>query len=59
MLQTTDPATTLRQLLAAREPIYAQADLTVQSRDVPHDAIVAEIVERLVAFLEAAQRSQP
>jgi shikimate kinase len=44
--------------LAAREPIYAQADLTVQSRDVPHDAIVAEIVERLAAFLDAAQRSQ-
>jgi shikimate kinase len=54
MLQTTDPAGTLRELLAAREPIYAQADLTVQSRDVPHDAVVAEIVERLADFLGAA-----
>jgi shikimate kinase len=43
----------LRDLLATREPIYAQADLTVQSRDVPHDTVVAEIVERLAAFLEA------
>src|SRR5215470_3378809 len=60
MLQTADPAATLRELLAAREPIYAQADLTVQSRDVPHDAIVAEIVERFAAFLDATppQRSQ-
>ena len=54
MLQTADPAATLRDLLAAREPIYAQADLTVQSRDVPHDAVVAEIIERLGDFLGAA-----
>src|SRR5437764_8243831 len=60
MLQTADPAATLRELLAAREPIYAQADLTVQSRDVPHDAVVAEIIERLVDFLGgASQRRQP
>lgn len=58
MLQTADPATTLRELLAKREPIYAQADLTVQSRDVPHDAVVAEIVERLAAFLGATAGSQ-
>jgi shikimate kinase len=54
MLQTADPAATLRELLAAREPIYAQADLTVQSRDVPHDAVVAEIVGRLAEFLGTA-----
>jgi shikimate kinase len=48
----------LRELLAKREPIYAQADLTVQSRDVPHDAVVAEILERLAAFLDASRRSQ-
>ena len=35
LLQTADPAETLRQLLAERGPIYALADLTVQSRDVP------------------------
>jgi shikimate kinase len=60
MLQTADPAATLRELLAAREPIYALADLTVQSRDVPHDAVVAEIVERLADFPGAAppERSQ-
>jgi shikimate kinase len=50
MLRTADPAATLRELLAEREPIYAQADLTVQSREVPHDAVVAEIVGALTAF---------
>src|SRR5271163_3530814 len=53
MLQTADPAATLRQLLAERAPAYAQADLTVQSREVPHDAIVTEIMTLLAAFLRA------
>src|ERR1700733_12353497 len=51
MLQTADPAATLRELLAAREPVYAQADITVQSREVPHDAIVVEIMRALAGFL--------
>ena len=51
MLQTADPEATLRELLVAREPVYAQADLTVQSREVPHDAIVSEIMTALSAFL--------
>jgi shikimate kinase len=60
MLRTDDPAATLRELLATREPIYAQADITVQSRDVPHDAIVTEMIEALTSFLGASppQRDQ-
>jgi len=54
MLATADPAATLRQLLAQREPIYAEADLAVQSREVPHDASVSEIVDALAAFLDRA-----
>jgi shikimate kinase len=53
LLQTADPAATLRELLVAREPVYAQADLTVQSREVPHDAIVSEIMKALATFLNA------
>ena len=53
MLQTPDPEATLRQLLAEREPVYAQADITVQSREVPHDAIVNEIMTALAGFLAA------
>jgi shikimate kinase len=53
MLQTADPVATLRELLAAREPVYALADLTVQSREVPHEAIVTEIMIALAGFLGA------
>ena len=58
MLQTADPAETLRQLIALREPTYTLADLTVQSREVPHDAIVAEIVAALAAFLNVVAESE-
>jgi shikimate kinase len=51
MLQTDNPDETLRHLLKVREPTYALADLTVQSREGPHDAIVAEIVSVLAAHL--------
>jgi len=51
MLQTDNPAQTLRQLLAQREPVYALADITVQSREEPHEAIVGDIVAALAGFL--------
>jgi len=56
MLQTADPAATLRQLLAEREPVYAQSDLTVQSREAPHDVIVTEIILALTGFFNAPPR---
>jgi len=47
LLQTADPAATVRQLLDQREPIYRSADITVASRDVPHEKIVDECVAAL------------
>ena len=37
----------IKDLLPLREPVYAQADIIVQSRDEPHDAIIDEIVVAL------------
>jgi shikimate kinase len=54
LLQTGDPEATLHALLIEREPTYAQADLTVHSREVAHDSIVADIVAALGAFLHAS-----
>jgi shikimate kinase len=47
LLKTDDPAATLTALIAERHPVYAEADLTVASRDVPHESIVEEIVAAL------------
>ena len=54
LLQTDDPADTLRRLLAERGPIYAQADLTVHSRDIAHDAVVAEVMAALASLLSGS-----
>ena len=43
----------IKDLLPQREPIYAQADIMVQSRDEPHDTIVDEIVGALGVKLGA------
>jgi shikimate kinase len=51
LLKTEDPAETLRGLMAERYPVYAQADITIQSREVPHEKIVDEIVGALAAWL--------
>jgi shikimate kinase len=51
LLKTDDPGATLRKLMQERDPIYALADLTVQSRDVLHDKIVDEIVSALAGQL--------
>jgi shikimate kinase len=52
LLQDADPSEKLRTLLEEREPIYAEADLTVQSRDVTHDAVVADIITALALYLK-------
>jgi shikimate kinase len=47
LLKGVDPLETLRRLLEERDPVYAEADVTVDSRDVPHETIVDEILEGL------------
>ena len=42
-----DPEGVMRQLMEARYPIYATADITVESRDLPHETVVGEIIDAL------------
>ncbi len=51
LLQTADPAATIGRLIEEREPFYRHADLTIWSRDVPHEKIVDECIEALHARL--------
>jgi len=45
LLRAEDPRAVMQSLLDQRYPVYEHAQVTVQSRDVPHDVIVDEIVE--------------
>jgi shikimate kinase len=47
LLRTPDPETTLKRLIDERYPVYALADLTIESRDVSHEVIVEEVIEAL------------
>lgn len=51
----------IKELLPLREPVYAQADIIVQSRDEPHDNIVDEAIAQLAKTLgvEAAAEAKP
>jgi len=40
----------MRKLMEERYPVYEGADIIVDSRDVPHGAIVADIVRSLAEF---------
>lgn len=51
LLNNGDPQTIMRKLLRERSPVYAEADLTVDSREAPHDTIVTDIIERLEQML--------
>src|ERR1700735_4103851 len=42
LLQADDPGETMRKLIDERYPVYAEAEITIQSRDVPHEKIVDE-----------------
>lgn len=45
-------------LLPEREPFYAQSDITVQSREEPHEAVVEEIITALAGRLGAPEQKQ-
>lgn len=58
MLKTDDPGATLRKLIEYRYPVYAEADITVDSRDVLHEVIVDEILDALRDYLARLQAGQ-
>lgn len=47
LLKGGDPRATLERLLIEREPIYAEADITVDSEDGPHGVAVERIMDVL------------
>ena len=51
LLAGGDPEKVMKKLIEERYPIYAEADVTVESRDVPHDVIVGAVIDALAAKL--------
>ena len=53
LLRGKDAAETLRELAKVRYPIYALADITVDSIETPHTTTVNAIIEALRAYVAA------
>ena len=47
LFEGRDAGAVMQQLMEARHPMFATADIVVESRDVPHDVIVDEIINIL------------
>lgn len=52
LLNTADPQGVMQGLIDARYPVYAEADITVTSRNIRREVIAEEIVEALDRHLE-------
>jgi shikimate kinase len=55
LLRNTDSRVALERLLSEREPVYSQADITVESDDGPHETVV----RRILTALDSRQRNEP
>lgn len=53
LLKNKNPRQTLEKLMEERYPIYAEADIVVDSGDLPPATIVDTVIESLEAFLDS------
>jgi shikimate kinase len=56
LLKTENPKQTLENLMNARYPIYAEADITVLSRDVSKDIMVREVLAAIAEGKKAESK---
>lgn len=51
MLMTADPRATLKDLVEKRYPVYAEADITVDSFDRPPEEVVDRVIEAVAKYI--------
>lgn len=56
ILRKGNPEDILRKLMAEREPVYAEADITVESRDGPHRDTVGSVMKALHKFRKEGKK---
>lgn len=57
LLKAEDPERIMSDLIEARYPIYSQADITVESRDIPHSSIVSDVIRSLASLQRARKKT--
>lgn len=59
LLNRGDPRTILSELIAARHPVYAEADIVVDSVDGPHEATLERVLAALESYMARADPGPP
>ncbi len=59
LLKAGDPREIMQRLMDERYPVYAGADVTIESRNVPHEIIVEEIVAAVSDILLSNAAAYP
>ena len=60
LLKADDPQAVLKRLMDERYPVYAEAELTVLSREATHEDVVEDVIRALAAhILPPAERDAP
>ncbi len=57
LLTSGEPEKVMKKLMEERYPVYESADVTVESRDVPHEVIVGAVVDALAVKLGCAAKA--
>ncbi len=58
LLENRDPAEVLQNLITLRYPVYAEADITVESLDVQHGQMVSEVLGALAEYVPQKRATQ-
>ena len=59
LLQQRDPRAVLAELIERRSPIYAEADVTIDSGDAPPDSTASRAIAALAATPRALMPAEP
>lgn len=59
LLKAPDPRAVMEKLMAERYPVYAHADITVTTRDVKREEIMAEVIRAVEAWLVSHGEREP
>ncbi|WP_405041371.1 shikimate kinase [Parvibaculum sp.] len=53
LLKQDDPRRVMERLIAERHPVYAEADITIDSLEGPHEAVVDDVLARIEEYRKA------
>ena len=58
LLKADNPEEVMQTLIEQRYPVYSQADIIVESRDVPHSSIVSDVIRALAAYQRSRKAAE-